>query len=342
MNDWLIGLKALNGRGEAAVLVTVVATRGSTPREPGTKMTVGLDELYDTIGGGQLEHAAIESARLLLEQGEAGYSNFVERHKLDPKLGQCCGGIVDLLLERIPGESQDWIEALADARRERRTAFMATPVGGADKHVPAGPDDAPAGSGMLVERAMSTAKPVYGKAAGGDHWFVDVARPLDFHVALFGAGHVGKALAGVLGSLRCELTWLDSRRELFPKEVAANVRTEIVQRPELRVDECPPGTFYLVMTHSHPLDLAIVERILARDDLAYCGVIGSKSKRRNFEKQLRAKGVTDTVLNRLICPIGVAGISGKQPAEIAIAVAAEILQMRESVGSPSTVKRAVV
>ena len=92
----------------------------------------------------------------------------------------------------------------------------------------------------------------------------------------------------------------------------------------------PPGSYYLVMTHSHPLDLDICDRILRRGDAAYCGLIGSLTKRRRFEKRLRQQGLSQSVIETLVCPIGVEGISGKKPAEIAIAVAAEILREHEN------------
>jgi len=331
MSDWLSGLEALNRRGEPAVLVTVVEARGSTPREPGAKMTVGAAEVRDTIGGGQLEHAAIESARLLLEDDNEGYVNTVERHALSPRLGQCCGGVTRLLLERVPGRPQAWIDALVAARRARAVVFTATPLGGVGKQVLNGPAELPAdapGGGVraLAVRCMDTGRPVFDARA---RWYVEPVPPPDFEVVLFGAGHVGRALAGVLATLPCTLTWVDSRREQFPDDPGADVRVEVARYPETKVDECPPGAFYLVMTHSHQLDFEICERILARGDFAYLGMIGSQSKRRSCEKRLKLKGVTEPQLDRLTCPIGVAGIGGKRPAEIAVAAAAQILQVRE-------------
>jgi xanthine dehydrogenase accessory factor len=99
--------------------------------------------------------------------------------------------------------------------------------------------------------------------------------------------------------------------------------------PAREVLALPAGAFYLVMTHSHPLDYEICEQVLARDDFSYCGLIGSRSKRRRFEKRMRRQGMPDARLARLTCPIGVRGIDGKRPGEIAIAVTAELLQVRE-------------
>jgi xanthine dehydrogenase accessory factor len=335
MSDWLTGLANLTGRGEPAVLVTVVEARGSTPREPGARMTVGASAVHDTIGGGQLEHAAIESARLLLEQGDGGYINSVERHALSPRMGQCCGGVTRLLLERIPGERQPWADALMEARRRREISFIATPLGGSGKQVIAGPDGIRAGAVEgaardMANRCMDTGRPVFDARAG---WYIEPVHPPDFDVVLFGAGHVGRAVAGILATLPCTLTWVDSRADQFPAAPGPNVRMQNPRRPESIVADCPPGAFYLLMTHSHQLDFDICERILARGDFAYCGMIGSQSKRRSCEKRLKLKGITESMLDRLTCPIGVPGISGKRPAEIAVAAVAEILQIREKAGT---------
>jgi xanthine dehydrogenase accessory factor len=330
VNDWLTGLDALNRQGEAAVLVTVVEARGSAPREAGARMTVGEAALFDTIGGGQLEHAAIESARLMLDRDDDGYVNALERHALSPRMGQCCGGVTRILLERIPGRRQAWIDALLAARRDRTPIFLATRIGGAGKQVLAERDGLAADSAdgevrALLARCMETGKLVFDRRAG---WYIEPMPAPGFEVVLFGAGHVGKALASVLSTLPCAVTWVDSRREQFPEESGPNIRVEIAKRPETTVRDCPAGAFYLVMTHSHQLDFDICERILARGDFAYCGMIGSASKRRACEKQLRRRGITEAMLDRLICPIGVPGIAGKRPAEIAVAVAAELLQAR--------------
>ena len=88
-------------------------------------------------------------------------------------------------------------------------------------------------------------------------------------------------------------------------------------------------SFYLVMTHSHAMDFDICDRILRRGDARYCGLIGSLSKRRRFEKLYRQQGMQQAIIDKLVCPIGVQGISSKKPAEIAVAAAAEILKVHE-------------
>ena len=163
-----------------------------------------------------------------------------------------------------------------------------------------------------------------------DDWLMELVVGSDLNIAVFGAGHVGAAVVQALSALDCNIRWVDSRRNIF-RRVPANVRTVETSDPALEVAAMPAGSFYLVMTHSHAIDFDVCERILRRADAAYCGLIGSVSKRRRFEKRYRAQGVSDAMLANLVCPIGVAGISGKKPAEIAVSATAEILQAYEKV-----------
>src|SRR5690606_1303620 len=104
-------------------------------------------------------------------------------------------------------------------------------------------------------------------------------RPEGFHVVLFGAGHVGKALVRVLGEVPCRITWVDGRADAFPRELPPNVSVECTEMPQYAVERAPAGAAFLVMTHSHALDLTLCERILRRGDFSYCGLIGSATKR---------------------------------------------------------------
>jgi len=167
-------------------------------------------------------------------------------------------------------------------------------------------------------------------AQHADGWFLERVVGSDFNIAVFGAGHVGSAVVRSLSVLDCNIRWIDSRRNIFRK-TPPNVRTIETGEPALEVAAMPPGSCYLVMTHSHALDFEICDRILRRGDTAYCGLIGSLSKRRRFEKRYRSQGMAANAISHLTCPIGVAGISGKKPAEIAVAAAAEVLRAYEKV-----------
>ena len=148
------------------------------------------------------------------------------------------------------------------------------------------------------------------------------------HIVLFGAGHVGHALITLLGMLPCVVQWVDERDELFPDEVPANVQVEATDTPDAIVDNVPAGAYFLVMTHNHALDFTLATRIMRRRDFTYFGMIGSKTKRVKFERRLIERGVEPGRLAQMTCPIGVAGIVDKAPHAIALAVCAELLQIR--------------
>jgi len=150
-------------------------------------------------------------------------------------------------------------------------------------------------------------------------------------VALFGGGHVGHALVQVLGHLPMAVTWIDSRDEIFPTQLPANVQCEHSEPVQAAVATLQAGARVLIMSFSHAEDLDIVAACLARQraqgDLPYVGLIGSKTKWASFQKRLQAKGFSAAELAHITCPIGIPGIADKRPEVIAVAVAAQLLQM---------------
>jgi xanthine dehydrogenase accessory factor len=173
---------------------------------------------------------------------------------------------------------------------------------------------------------------------------LEPVRANEFAIVLFGAGHVGRALVRILADLPCRITWVDEREDEFPRDVPENVRVVCTDTPESEVDAATPATHFLVMTHSHALDEALAERILRRNDCAWFGLIGSLTKRRMFERRMERRGMPAARFTSMICPIGVPGIPGKEPAVIAVAVAAELLQVRAravaGVAAPANAHRA--
>jgi xanthine dehydrogenase accessory factor len=146
---------------------------------------------------------------------------------------------------------------------------------------------------------------------------------------LFGAGHVGRAIAHAVAPLGFDFTWIDGRAGQFPEPPPAGIRCLALAMPELAVDEAPPGTVFAVMTHSHPLDEAVCEAVLRRGDFAFLGLIGSATKRARFVSRLGRAGIPPEQLARLVCPIGMASIRSKEPAAIAASFAADLLLRRE-------------
>jgi len=149
-------------------------------------------------------------------------------------------------------------------------------------------------------------------------------------VALFGGGHVGRAIVEVLARLPIELLWVDSRDEIFPAELPEGVRAEHSDPVQRAVQDLAPGSRVLIMSFSHAEDLDIVAACLQRQrehgDLPFIGLIGSRSKWSSFRHRLEARGFLAEELAQVTSPIGVPGIAGKQPEVIAVAVAAQLLQ----------------
>jgi xanthine dehydrogenase accessory factor len=156
-------------------------------------------------------------------------------------------------------------------------------------------------------------------------------RPL-FHLQLYGAGHVGRAIATLLATLDVTVDWIDERDEEFSATTTlgtpwpAHIRQVCVDAVDGEVREAPPGAFYLVLTHNHDLDLRISQAILRRADVGFFGLIGSKTKRARFIHRFERQGFTAETIARMTCPIGVPGVEGKEPEVIALAVVAQLMQ----------------
>lgn len=157
-------------------------------------------------------------------------------------------------------------------------------------------------------------------------------------LALFGAGHVGRAVVIALASLPFQVTWIDEREGIFPDAVPRNVTASQIEDPVKMIAALPQRSYCLIMTHSHALDLALVDAALRRDDLEYIGLIGSSTKRARFHSRLRQSGVSLSALSRMVCPIGLPSLYGKDPAVIAASVAADLLIRRQSAQTDLDIK----
>ncbi len=152
------------------------------------------------------------------------------------------------------------------------------------------------------------------------------AEPPRFFLQLYGAGHVGRAIVRLLADLPCRVQWVDERESEFPPgPLPPHIEKVCVEPVQAEVSAAPPAAFFLVLTHSHALDLALAEAILARGDAAWFGLIGSKTKRARFEHRLLARGFATEAVQGMVCPIGLPGLAGKQPEVLAVSVVAQLL-----------------
>ncbi|MEV4266442.1 xanthine dehydrogenase accessory protein XdhC [Kribbella sp. NPDC049584] len=260
--EWVKAVQRLRAGRRAGVLVTVMSVRGHAPREAGAKMVVAADNVWATVGGGNLEALAVERSREMIADGitvpEVLTAALSDRAPYQHGV-QCCGGEVKLLLEPLPV-------------------------------VPS--------------------------------------------VAIFGVGHVGLELARILARHDIELHLVDSRSDQLTADRLAVLDDAVAQvhvhnvpvLPELVVGELPPGTHALIMTHDHAEDAALCDVAIRNDKLATIGLIGSSAKWTRFQRKLAEDGNSAEAIARITTPIGIPSVTGKEPAVIAVGVAAWLLE----------------
>lgn len=256
---WHSAVNDCRRRGRPWVLATVLATRGSTPRDSGSKIVITADHSFDTLGGGQLEYLVVARARELIAHG--GACQRLEHLPLSSRAGQCCGGSVSVLLE-----------CFAEAHPQ---------------------------------------------------------------VHIFGAGHVARALLPILSTLDLQLHWIDSRAGFLEDAAAitesaeSTVHRHHCEDPVDHVARMPAGAMALILTHDHALDYRLSVALLERGDCAFLGMIGSRTKAERFRRRLRSESFSARQIDQLQSPVGLPQVPGKKPAEIAIAIAAQLLVEKE-------------
>jgi xanthine dehydrogenase accessory factor len=303
MMEWVALLRDI-APVEPVAMISILATEGSAPREAGTRMLVTAGGQRGTIGGGALELQATEQARSILKQSIGAWR--IQDYPLGPLLGQCCGGRVRLLVEHIDPKALGWLQDVSEEavlvshlkhdRVVRQISNCAAP------ELISARGDRPKEGARFAEQLGHPRRPIY----------------------LFGAGHVGQAIARHAVGLPLGLAWFDTRPVFADVEGVAIVPDDAIVNC---VVEAPDDAAILIMTHDHGLDYRLTRQALQRPATALIGVIGSATKRARFLSRLEKDGVSAEVQARLCCPIGVDGVAGKEPDVIAISVLAQLLQL---------------
>ena len=292
-------------------LITIVSTEGSTPREMGARMIVTpKGEIAGSIGGGTLEYRLIHEAVTAMQKPE--WSAEFRDVPLGPELGQCCGGRLTYIIEIYHVADSAALDALA--QRERQSALLC---------------EARLAGGAHLQRRVLDGVTQSETLNYDDGVMREMFRDTRSPILLFGAGHVGRALTLALAPLPFHTSWIDSREDAFPQFMPQNVTAIYSADVESQIEAAPANAFILVMTHSHSLDLMIVNAALRRDDLPFVGLIGSATKRARFMRRLSDAGLGDAARQRLVSPIGLPSITGKEPAVIAASIVADLLIRRE-------------
>jgi xanthine dehydrogenase accessory factor len=328
LRDWPRALQRALEHEPVIVRIVLVEVRGSAPREAGAGMLVGREILEGTIGGGALEWQALGVARSMLAEPTPPVR--VQRLVLGSALAQCCGGAVQVWIERHTRAQLEWLAAADRAARQGPALLSSTLIpGGVERAVLNRVDAARCADQEALQALHGAACATRAQLRCTSAGQVRLLERLDDTLPalwLFGAGHVGQALARILMALPLQLTWIDSRAGIFPALPAPAVSILRAADPVQCVARAPAGARFLVLTHSHPLDYALCRAILERADSAWTGLIGSASKAARFRSRLARDGLSAEAIARLVCPIGIEGITSKWPGAIAVAVAAQVLQ----------------
>lgn len=310
MNSNVQSLKAFLASAGRLALVKVAGTKGSTPRDKGAFMLVSQTAILGTIGGGQLEYMAIDKARQMLASspsplwgGSAG------------KAGRGGGAALEGPPTRTTASSDP------PHKGEGKEAPIEFDEICATLDVPLGPEIGQCCGGRvevlirLIDRAIE-------QRLIADAEAEEAHLP---HVYIFGGGHVGQALASTIALLPVHGVVIETRAEAL-EDMPETVETRLTPMPEAEVRNAPAGTAFAILTHDHALDFLIVAEALKRNDAAYVGMIGSKTKKATFKNWfLKSAEGSEAEFSRLVSPIGGDAVKDKRPPVIAALAAAEIM-----------------
>jgi len=306
--DWIFEADFFVKKVERLILVFVCSHKGSTPRETGAWLIVAKSKVFGTIGGGEVENSVIKMANELLE-GRQLFQRRCQNFNLGPDLGQCCGGFMKILFEPIENTGAQWLlDAQSIASR--------------------------GGSGHIEFSTLNLAKPPIvhnGRVPDGNFSNRDVhIQPMKDQrpkVIVYGAGHVGRAIAGFAQQLPINLLVVDERKsELDQVSVCRNVKVEFVKSPVSHAIKVSGQKAVIIMTHNHGLDYRLCQVFAEKADLVYLGLIGSKVKLARFRRALKLEGMTSDQISNIICPIGAGGPIGKEPGIIALSTLSELIK----------------
>lgn len=302
-------LASFVGEFGSGAMITVFDLKGSGPREVGARMIVSPSgRISGTIGGGRLEWDAMAKAQRMITQKEKLPA--IKNYALGPELEQCCGGAVKLLFEVYDEADSEFLEEAAATEGSETFTVATNPSG--EREILNGPHDADAAisqniDGTIVAHFTSRLTPIW----------------------LFGAGHVGSALVNALSALPFDVTWIDQRAAPLNDD-RSNANLMISANPVEALNECPDDALVVIMTHSHGMDLELCRAALVQDRFSYVGVIGSRTKAARFRLHLEKSGLSQEQIAKLVSPLGVPEIQGKEPAVVAASITAQLLAVRET------------
>jgi xanthine dehydrogenase accessory factor len=346
-------MASLAGRGVPFAVATVVRTTGSTPQGVGAKIVVTADlreRPAGTLGGGCVEADAIEAAREVLARGGHSLREYHLNEELAWNTGLVCGGSMWILAEEgaaaTSADGASWLNGAVAAisggaplafvsklrRRDKASSWEGRVVVLADGQVAgtlgSSADDERARELGLEQIRYGTPRVMATNADAGDELFIEpiTSRP---RLVVAGGGHVAKAIAKQAKLLDYDVTILEDRPEFADPERfdGADVINDDVPRA-IAAYAFTPQTYLVIATRGHKLDADCV-LAAARTSVPYIGLLGSRRKTVLVEELLHAEGVAGERVAAIHAPVGL-DLGGRTPAEIALAILAEITQLRYS------------
>ena len=313
MKDLMVKLKEQAVQGNDCYLIALIESEGSTPRSSGAYMLVNKNGwVVGTVGGGGMEYAAVLEAQKKLQKGEA--RSFQKRFDLTTAAGMACGGYCSLQFCYLPAQKETEIlaEYVLYKLEGRYPWWLLLPMG--------------EGS-ILVEDFLPLKKHQGFYDLDGKEYYAEQYN-YDGRVFVFGAGHVARELVPLLSHLGFKCVVLDDREEFADPAVFPTAHKVLqVDYTKLEGIVKPNCKDYaVVMTRGHVHD-ANCERFLLTTPVPYIGVMGSKNKAKLARETLLAEGYTEAQLARITTPIGL-DIGSETPAEIAVSIAAQLIEVR--------------
>ncbi len=294
MTDWVDVVVKNLAENKPLCHLVIAQAKGSTPREEGATMLVGIDDFTGTIGGGQIEHTAMKVARDALKSPPKTH-RFWRDYPLGPTLGQCCGGFVTVMFEMINPQDIDLWKDFAQQK-----------------------------TGAIFHPEDPSLSPFWADNNAIKSGMTRSARRIRTPFYLYGAGHVGRAVIDLTSGLPLQRYWIDDNKDRYPESVADDIEIIIAASPALIARHALPNAIHLVMTYSHQIDLDICAAVLEQDNFSQLGLIGSLTKKNRFCSKLSTLGFSAAQLSRLTCPIGLQSIGGKDPFRVGLSIAGQL------------------
>jgi len=352
---WLSSFKKAIALNNGCVLLTVIETKGSTPCSVGDKIIFSNKQLtFGSIGGGNLEFQALTLAKDLLNKDTN--ATHLEKYPLGATLGQCCGGYVKVMFESFVNSSpqlkkkNSWLETVSDLIEKQQDFVVATIIdnqtdkgNSGKKFVYTANSDKSLSSNNLTSKISAGAynllstndSPTIVQYQNSSESLIEVCyekvKNTELQsVAIFGAGHISRALMPILTKLPIRIYWIDDRAEQFEQYQGDTSQINIICDDFISgLADLPEETYCLVITYSHKMDFDICEKIISRNSFTYLGMIGSRIKGNKFRDRLSQKGYPKETVDKFICPIGAKQKFLKSPTAIAVTIAMDLLNFLE-------------